>query len=91
MGKFEEKGEDEEEWEETSFCCPECGGILSYKLVNDKNGTVNIAFFCEGAGEDLFTFEIATGLADVDLRRLKKGKPIKKEETITVLERKSEE
>jgi hypothetical protein len=70
--------------------CPKCGGILSSKLVKGKNGTVNIAFWCEGAGEDLFTFEIATGLADEDLQRFKKGKPIKKEVTITVWERKSE-
>lgn len=81
----------EGEWEETSFYCSECGGILSYKLVNGQNGTVNIAFCCEGAGEDLFTFEIATGLANGDLQGLKKRKPIKKEVTITVWERKSEE
>jgi hypothetical protein len=85
---MEESGE---EWEEASFCCPECGGVLSYKLVNGKNGTVKIAFFYEGAGEDLFTFEIATGLGNEDLQRFKKGKPIKKEVTITVWERKSEE
>jgi predicted RNA-binding Zn-ribbon protein involved in translation (DUF1610 family) len=81
----------EEEWEETSFHCPECGSALSYKLVKGQNGTVNMAFWCEGAGDDLFTFEIATGLTNMNLQRLKKGKPIKKEATVTVWERKSEE
>ena len=83
--------ESEEEWEEASFCCPECGSVLSYNLVKGKNGTINIAFCCEGAGEDLFTFEIATGLTNEDLQRFKKGKSIKKGVTITVWERKSEE
>ena len=41
----------EEEWEETSFHCPECGSALSYKLVKGQNGTVNMAFWCEGAGD----------------------------------------
>ena len=81
----------EKEREETSFYCPECGSALSYKLVNGQNGTVNIAFWCEGAGDDLFTFEIAAGLTNEYLQRLKKRKPIKKEVTITVWERKSEE
>jgi predicted RNA-binding Zn-ribbon protein involved in translation (DUF1610 family) len=85
MGGFEE------EWEETSFHCPECGSALAYKLVKGQNRTVNIAFWCEGAGDDLFTFEIATGLTNGDLQRLKKGKPIKKDVTVTVWERKKEE
>jgi len=84
---MEESGE---EWEEASFCCPECGGVLSHDLVRGKNGTINIAFYCEGAGEDLFTFEIATGLTNEDLISFKKGKSFKKGVTITVWERKSE-
>jgi hypothetical protein len=85
---MEESGE---EWEEASFYCPECGSVLSHDLVRGKNGTINIAFCCEGAGDDLFTFEIATGLTNEDLQRFKKGKPIKKDVTIAVWERKSEE
>jgi len=81
----------EEEWRETYWYCPEYGNALSHKLINGSNGTVNIAFWCEGAGDDLFTFEIATGLLNQDLKRLKKGKSIKKEVTLTVWERKSEE
>jgi predicted RNA-binding Zn-ribbon protein involved in translation (DUF1610 family) len=53
-------GELKEDWEEASFRCPECGEALSYKLVKVKNRTINIAFFCEGAGDDVFSFEIAT-------------------------------
>jgi hypothetical protein len=60
----------EEDWEEDSFCCPECGGVLSHKLVKGENGTVNVAFWCEGAGEDLFSFEISTGLMNKDLKKL---------------------
>ena len=84
-------GEIEGEWAETCLCCPECGSALSRKLVAGRNDTVNVAFFCEGAGDDLFTFEIATGLTNEQLQGLMKGKPIKKMVTLTVWERKSEE
>ena len=75
------------EWKETDFACPECGEILSHTLVKGKKGTVNVAFFCEGAGEDVFTFEIATGLSNADIAKLEKGIIIKKEMEVRLWER----
>ena len=52
---------------------------------------VVIEFFCEGPGEDVFSFQIETGLVDGELEYLWKRKPLKKEMTVKLLYRKSEE
>ena len=49
-------------------------------------------FFCDEGGEDVFSFQIVTGLTDKDIGRLKeKGKAIPKEMAVKLIERKSEE
>lgn len=77
--------------EEEYFTCPECGYPLSTCFSKDRKGKFAIEFFCEGPGEDEFSFQIATSLADEDIAGLKKGKTITKEMAIKVLVRKSEE
>jgi hypothetical protein len=73
--------------------CPECGYPLTgIKVLKDKRGKITIEFFCDEAGEDRFSFQIATGLTDKDIGRLKeKGKAIPKQMAVRLLERKSEE
>ena len=60
-------------------------------LKKDRDGTVKIEFFCDGGGEDKFSFQIATGLKNKDLKQLELGKPLVKEMTIKLLECQSEE
>ena len=74
--------------------CPECGypltGIKVYK--DDETGEITIEFFCDEAGEDVFRFQIITGLTDEDIAELTKtGEIIHKEMGIKLIERKSEE
>ena len=40
------------------FRCPLCGGPLSMDLCEDCEGKFVIEFFCEGEGDDRFSFEI---------------------------------
>ena len=77
--------------EERPFC-PECGDPLSISVEkDDETGEIKIEFFCEGAGDDVFSFQISTGLTDEDLEELKeKEKTIRKEMVIKLLERKPE-
>lgn len=73
--------------------CPECGNSLTgIRVLKDKNGKITIEFFCDECGEDIFRFQILTGLTDKDIGKLKeKGKAIPKEMAIKLIERKSEE
>jgi hypothetical protein len=60
--------------------------------MKDKKGKITIEFFCDEGGEDIFNFQIVTGLPDKDIGRLKeKGKAIPKEMAFRLIERKSEE
>jgi len=73
-------------WErKTDLECPECGGILSYKLVRGEECTVNIEFFCESDKDNVFAFEIETGLSNEDIAKLEKGEVVKKEMTVKVV------
>ena len=73
--------------------CPECGNPLTgIRVMKDKRGKITIEFFCDEGGEDIFNFQIVTGLTDKDIGRLKeKGKAIPKEMAVRLIERKSEE
>jgi len=52
--------------------CPECGHPLSVSVEEDeKTGEIKIVLFCEGAGEDIFSMEILTGLTNDDLFELR--------------------
>jgi len=77
-----------EEWPS----CPECGDPLSHNVEKDEEtGEIKIVFFCEGAGDDEFSFQILTGLTDEDIERLEEiGKTIRKEMQIELLNRKPE-
>ena len=77
--------------EERPFC-PECGDPLSISVEKDDDtGEIKIVFFCEGAGDDEFCFQILTGLADEDIEELDElGKMIQKEMGIELLQRKPE-
>ncbi|MCP8307690.1 MAG: hypothetical protein H3Z54_03240 [archaeon] len=72
--------------------CPECGDILSVSVEKDrKTREIKIRFFCEGAGDDVFEFEILTGLKDKDLDNLKTPRErIMKEMYIRLLRREPE-
>ena len=72
------------------FECPECGSILSSELHEDGEQKISIHFFCEGAGEDKFSFKIATGLTVFDPEEFEEGKPLKKGMPVELLERKSD-
>ena len=72
------------------FKCPECDEYLSFDFSKDRKGKVKIEFYCEGAGDDRFSFEISTGLTNKDIKEFKLGKVIAKEMTVELLERKSE-
>ena len=50
-----------------------------------------IEFYCERPGNDDFSFQIETGLVDGKLEYLRKRKPLRKEMTVKLLRRKSEE
>jgi hypothetical protein len=73
--------------------CPECGNPLTgIRVMKDKRGKITMEFFCDEGGEDIFNFQIVTGLTDKDIGRLKeKGKAIPKEMAVRLIERKSEE
>ena len=73
--------------------CPECGYELTKKfLKDDTTAEITIEFFCDQAGEDIFCFQILTGLTDDDIAKLTKiGKTIQREMAIKLVERKSEE
>ena len=75
--------------EESFFRCPECGEVLSSVLEEDGYQRISIQFFCEGAGDDVFSFRIKTGLTDIDLEDLEPGKPLRKVMSVELLERKS--
>ena len=75
---------------EDFFRCPECGSILSSELHEDGYQKISMHFFCEGAGEDRFSFRIKTGLTEFDLEELQEGTPLRKLITVELLERKSD-
>lgn len=77
---------------EREAICPECGSVLSVSVEKIKNtGKLKIVFFCEGDWDDKFSFEILTGLTNADLGNLEvKGKVIKKEMGIKLIERESD-
>ncbi len=72
--------------------CPECGNPLTgIRVLKDNGGKITIEFFCDEGGEDVFSFQIVTGLTDKDIGKLKeKGKAIPKEMVVKLIERKSE-
>ena len=72
--------------------CPECGDQLSHSVEkDDATGEIKIVFFCEGAGDDEFSFQILTGLTDEDIKELEEiGKTIRKEMRVELLKRKPE-
>jgi len=78
-------------WEKRPTC-PECGAPLSLAAQKDKKtGQIMVSFWCEGPGDDAFIFDILTGLKDEDLEKLKeKGKLIRKEMRIRLLQREAE-
>jgi len=48
--------------------CPECDEWLSLMTFKDEDtGEIIIEFFCEGAADDEFGFQIFTGMIDDDL------------------------
>ena len=74
--------------------CPECGyeltGIKIFK--DDVTAEITIEFFCDQAGEDMFTFQILTGLTDYDIAKLTEiGKKIPRKMALRLVKRKSEE
>jgi uncharacterized protein (UPF0212 family) len=73
-----------------AFKCPECGEYLSFDFLKDKEGKVKIEFYCEGAGDDMFSFKMSTGLTNKDIKELEIGKALSKEMAVELLERKSE-
>lgn len=72
--------------------CPECGDPLSVSVdKNRKTGRIEITFWCEGAGEDIFEFQILTGLKNKDLEELKDvGKKLWKRMGIKLIAREAE-
>ena len=52
------------------FKCPQCGYPLSMDVTKDGRGKFRIEFYCEGGGDDAFSFEIATGLSSKDIAKL---------------------
>ena len=74
--------------------CPECGYELTgiRVLKDDTTAEITIEFFCDQAGEDMFTFQILTGLTDNDIAKLTKiGKKIPRKMALRLVELKSEE
>ena len=74
--------------------CPECGYQLTgiRVLKDDITAEITIEFYCDGASEDIFSFQILTGLTDDDIAKLTKiGKTMRKEMALKLVERKCEE
>ena len=69
------------------FRCPLCGGPLSMDLCEDCEGKFVIEFFCEGEGDDRFSFEIRSGLSNQDIANFKEGDLIKREMLVKITER----
>lgn len=72
--------------------CPECGDPLSVSVETDEDTEeIKIRFFCEGAGDDVFEFQILTGLTSEDLDGLtKRNKKVRKEMFLQLLRREKE-
>jgi len=77
---------------ERAALCPECGEPLSISVeLDEETNEIKIVFFCEGAGDDVFAFEILTGLTNDDLCELtEEGKVIEKKMKIKLLKREPE-
>ena len=78
---------------ERAAICPECGEPLSVSIERDeKTGEIKIVFFCEGSGDDRFSFEILTGLTNEYIldELVKEGEIIERKMKIRVLEREPE-
>jgi len=78
---------------EEDIVCPECEYSLSKKILKDEiTNEISIEFFCDQAGDDLFRFQILTGLTDDNIAELSKnGKPMRREMSLKLVEHKSEE
>ena len=64
-----------------------CVHSLSRFFSTDEYGNLVIEFFCEGAGEDRFHFQIETDISDEELDALLKNKkPMKFEMTARLLD-----
>jgi len=51
--------------------------------LENKGDKITIAFFCDEGGDDMFRFQLLTGLADKDIERLTTvGKTMQKEMAI---------
>ena len=72
------------------FKCPLCVSPLSIDVSKDGHGKFKIEFYCEGGGDDRFSFELATGLSNKDIANLKADESLRKDVKITILERKEE-
>ena len=74
--------------------CPECGHELTgIRVLKDEvTAEITLEFYCDGAGEDIFRFQILTGLTDNDIAELTEiGKNIPRKMVLKLVERKSEE
>lgn len=74
--------------------CPECGYELTgiKVLKDDLSNEIKIEFFCDQAGEDIFRFQILTGLTDNDISELTEiRKEIPRKMVFKLVERKSEQ
>ena len=48
--------------------CPECKYQLASRVLkDDETGEITIEYFCDEAGEDIFRFQILTGLTVKDI------------------------
>ena len=75
--------------------CPLCEDPLSHTVEIDREtGEIIIKFFCEGAGEDRFEWEIRTKTTNEDLKKLTKkdiGKMKEKKMTTVLIDLTSED
>ena len=78
---------------EEDVLCPECEYEHAKNILKDNvTGEIAIEFFCDQAGEDVFHFQLLTGLTDDDIAEFTKiGKTVRKEMTLRLVQRKSEE
>ena len=79
-----------EEEKSFRFICPECGYPLSVYFTEDENEELVIEFYCEGPGEDTFSFQLKTGVSNEDIPILKTGKPLATKAITKLLYRQSE-